>query len=196
MMASVAQSGLKRSMLPHHDLPDDRQLLVFNSCVPGDQRRSGKPEPGWQAGRAPTPRPPQPSATRVTTTTAPRTPLRERPGCLDQGTGPGSTPAHPRAAARARAPAEQPRVGACPATRRGGTRPRERNRSRRLAGKNARNQSARLMAAVRALGRYSCREQVRGHLSRNQHVPGTLDLARSGRKTAACPSRCYARRSP
>ena len=66
---SVVQSGLKRCMLPRHDLPTNRQWLAFNSCVPGDQRCSGKPGPGWQAGRAPTPRPPQPSATRVTTTT-------------------------------------------------------------------------------------------------------------------------------
>ena len=75
------------------------------------------------------------------------TPPQQRPGCLDQGTGRGSTPAHPCAAAHARAPAEQPWAGPCPASRRGGAGPESITGHAGWPGKNARNQPAVLMAA-------------------------------------------------
>jgi hypothetical protein len=147
MRLSVAQSGLKRSMLPRHDLPADRQWLAFNSCVPGEQRRSGKPEPGWQAGRAPTPRPPQPNATRATTTTGTPHATPETARMPGSGNWPRQHPrSPPPSGTRSRSCSTAP--GRClpghPARRRRAT---EHNRSRGLAGKNARNQPAMLMAA-------------------------------------------------
>jgi hypothetical protein len=82
------------------------------SAAAGYRNRDGKPlgdpRPGCPSRMRRAPRPQR----------VPRTPPQQRHGRLDPGTGRGGTPAHPRAAAHACAPAEHLRPGPCPTWRR------------------------------------------------------------------------------
>jgi len=131
-------------MLPHHDLRDDRQWLAFNSCVPGEQRRSGKPEPRQQADPAPAPRP---NATRVTTPMGTPHPTPAAAWMPGSPTWPRQHPrSPPRSGTRSRS-CSTAQARSLPAQPTRQYQAAQRNRSRELAEKDARNQPIMLMAA-------------------------------------------------